>query len=361
MLDKTYAVIMAGGKGERFWPMSTSKHPKQVLSLVSDKPLLSLAVEQLKGLIPPERVLIITNADLVEVTRKTIPTLPPENVIGEPFGRDTAAACALASALVEARKPGSAFCILTADHIISDIKLFQATLKQAFEIALSDNILVTIGIQPTFPSTGYGYIETSDPIDSKGDIDFLKTTRFVEKPDIETASDYIAKGNFYWNSGMFIWSVESFHKALANHTPQLMHMAKKMIPVANTPAFESQLKSEYEKLERISIDYAIMEKADNIVMAKGIFPWDDVGSWPALENHFDKDALGNVLVGSSEVIDSHKNVVFSKERLTALIGVRDLVVVQAENATLVCHKDRAQDVKKMVKLLEEKGTYNEAL
>jgi mannose-1-phosphate guanylyltransferase len=239
--------------------------------------------------------------------------------------------------------------------------LFQTTLEQGFDIALSDNILVTIGIQPTFPSTGYGYIETSEPIDSKGNIDFLHTTRFVEKPDLETATRYLKAGNFYWNSGMFIWSVESFHKALAKYTPQLMDMATTMMPVAGTPEFDRKLKSEYEKLEKISVDYAIMEKADNIVMAKGVFQWDDVGSWPALENHFEKDPSGNVLVGTGEVIDSHKNVVFSKERLTALIGVKNLVVVQADNTTLVCHKDRAQDVKKMVKLLEEKGTYDELL
>lgn len=361
MMHKAYAVIMAGGKGERFWPLSTSRRPKQVLSLVGGKTLLAMAVERLTGLIPASRVMVITSADLVDATREAAPELPQENVIGEPFGRDTAPVCALASALVQAKDPGGVLSILTADHIIKDVDLFHATLRESFEIALSGNVLITIGIKPTFPSTGFGYIEAAEPIEHEGEIEFLKAKRFVEKPDLKTAERYVEAGNFCWNSGMFVWSVESFQKALAGHQPQLLDMANHMVSVVGTPEFDSRLEEEYGKLEKISVDYSIMEKADNIVMARGIFDWNDVGSWPALENHFDKDPSNNVLIGTCETMDSEGNVVVSDERLTALIGVSDLVVVQAEDATLVCSKDRAQDVKKMVQLLAEKGKYGNVL
>ena len=183
MLDKAYAVIMAGGRGERFWPLSTLKRPKQVLRLVGDKTLMETAVERLDGLIPPERVMVITSADLVEATCGAAPGLPRENVIGEPFGRDTAAVCALGSALVKARDPEAAFCILTADHIIKDAGLFQTTLREGFEMAMGQDVLVTIGIKPDSPSTGYGYIEAGDAIEHEGHVDFFEAKRFVEKPD----------------------------------------------------------------------------------------------------------------------------------------------------------------------------------
>ena len=352
---------MAGGKGERFWPLSTSRRPKQVLSLFGGKSLMAMAVERLKGLIPPERIIVITGTDLVGATCEAAPELPRKNVIGEPFGRDTAAVCALASAIVKARNPGGAFCIITADHIITDINLFLTTLQEGFDIAMAENVLITIGIKPTFPSTGFGYIEAAEAFDHKGNIKFLKAKRFVEKPDLKTAKKYLERGNFCWNSGMFIWSVESFQKALADHCPHLFDMANHMTSVVGTPEFDIRLAEEYKKLEKISVDYAIMEKADNIVMAKGTFGWDDVGSWTALENHFDRNSTNNVVIGACEAIDSRANVVVSEDRLTTLIGVSDLVVVQSEKATLVCAKDRAQDVKKMVKLLNEKGKYQDIL
>jgi len=183
----------------------------------------------------------------------------------------------------------------------------------------------------------------------------------VEKPDRTRAEEYLRAGNFYWNSGMFIWSVKTFQKALARHRPELLHMADRILPVVGTPEFDRRLGKEYADLENISVDYAIMEKADNIVMAKGLFRWSDVGCWPALEDHFDRDSSDNVVIGTCESMDSEGNVIVSEDRLTALIGVRDLVVVQAENATLVCAKNRAQDVKEMVKLLTDKGKYGDVL
>lgn len=360
-MDNMYAVIMAGGKGERFWPLSTSKRPKQVLSLIAGKPMLSLAIDRLKGFIPPKRILVITSASLVDVIRDATPELPPENIIGEPFGRDTAAACALGSAIVKSRSENAAFCILTADHVIKNIDLFQQTLREGFELAFSRDVLVTIGIQPAFPSTGFGYIEAGETIENNGDIQFKKAVRFVEKPDSETAASYLKAGNYFWNSGMFIWSVEAFQKAIELYQPDLTAMASVMEKAVQTDEFSSILKDEYEKLGKISVDYAIMEKADNIVSAVGKFGWFDVGSWPALADHFDLDDSDNVLIGDCRIIDSEANIVYSEGRLTAMIGVQDLVVVQAENATLICPRNRAQEVKAMVKLLEDGGEHDHLL
>ncbi len=361
MLDNAFAVIMAGGRGERFWPLSTSKRPKQVLSLIGGKPLIQIAVEHVEGVIPPERVIVITSGDLVGVTAEAAPRLPPENIVGEPFGRDTAAACALASAIVEARCPGGVFCILTADHIMGDLDIFRQTIAGGLTLAADRDILMTIGINPTFPSTGYGYIETSDVIDTDGEVEFRRALRFVEKPERERAEEYLATGRYFWNSGMFMWSVAAFQKALAKFAPELLAMAKRMQPLDRTDGFDAALEEEYGKLDKISVDYAVMEKSDNIVMARGTFRWSDVGAWPALEEHFPPDDDSNVLVGHCESLDSTGNIVVSDERLTALIGVHDVVVVQARDATLICTRESAQDVKRMVGHLKERGKYEELL
>ncbi len=356
-----YAVIMAGGRGERFWPLSTSKHPKQLLALVGDKPLIAQAVERLDGLIPPENVFVVTNADLVEATQKAAPMLPPENIVGEPIGRDTAAAVACGGALVAAKDPQGVFAVLTADQVMGDLDVFRATLKGGMDLAGQNEILVTIGIQPAFPSTGFGYIESGDDFQQAEGVQFKKAVRFVEKPDAETAQGYIDSGKFFWNSGMFIWSVPTLGKSFAAHCPEMKTLMDELTEYAARGEIFQGLEKTYPTLGKISIDYALMEKADNIVMACGTFAWDDVGSWPALESHFPKDEGGNTLIGACEQMDSKSNIIYSKDRLTAVIGAENLVVVQAEGVTLVCPKDRAQDIKKMVAMLKEKGSFEELL
>lgn len=356
-----YAVILAGGKGERFWPLSTARRPKQLLSLVGGKPLIVRAVDRLEGVIPPERVYVITNADTVAATREVAPELPPENIIGEPIGRDTAAAIALGAALVKARDPGGAFCVLTADHIMGDLDVFRSTIREGLSLASREDLLITIGIRPAFASTGYGYIESGESLAENEGVVFLRARRFVEKPDRKTAEEYISSGRFFWNSGMFIWSVRAFASALRKHRPVLADLIERLAPVAGTPGFEQAMGEAYERLEKISIDYALMEKADNIAMARGEFAWDDVGSWTALENHLPRDAAGNVAVGSVEELDASGNIVVSDGRLTALVGVKDMIVVHAAGATLVCRKDKAQSVKKIVEKLRASGRYDEVL
>ncbi|MEM7397149.1 MAG: sugar phosphate nucleotidyltransferase, partial [Verrucomicrobiota bacterium] len=338
-----------------------SKTPKQLLSLVGDKPLIAQAVDRLAGFIPPERVLIITNADLVEGTCACVPEVPAENVIGEPVGRDTAAAVALACGLVKKRDPGTAFCILTADHIIGQNDLFQQTLREALELAVEQDVLITMGIDPTFPSTGYGYIETGEAVEQPGEIPVFRAERFVEKPDRATAEEYIASGTFFWNSGMFIWSVRSIEKAFKAFQPELYAKVDALQPHIGEASFEEALAEAYADLTRISVDYAIMEPSQNILMAKGMYPWDDVGSWTALKNHFDETDDGNVVIGHAQTVDASNNVVVSKDHLVALIGVDDLVVVHAEGATLVCTKEREQDVKKMVQQLRSIEDYQDLL
>jgi len=356
-----YAVIMAGGKGERFWPVSTSKHPKQLLALVGDKPLIAQAVDRLDGLIPPENIFVVTNADLVEATQEAAPMLPAENIVGEPIGRDTAAAVACGGALVAAKDPEGVFAVLTADQVMGDLDVFKATLRGSMDFAEQNEILVTIGIQPVFPSTGFGYIESGEAFGTAEGVEFKKTVRFVEKPDAETAQGYLDTGKFFWNSGMFIWSVPTLGKAFAAHCPEMNDLMGELTEYAARGEMFQGLEKTYSTLGKISIDYALMEKADNIVMACGTFMWDDVGSWPALEAHFPQDESGNTLIGDCEQIDSKNNIIYSKDRLTAVIGAENLVVVQAEGVTLVCPKEKAQNIKKMVSKLLEKGSYQNVL
>jgi len=356
-----YAVILAGGRGERFWPLSTAKRPKQLLSLVGEKALLAQAVDRLEGLIPHERVLVVTNQDLVEATRQSAPYLPPDNIVGEPIGRDTAPAVALSAALVKSRDPQGVFCILTADHIIGNLDVYRATLRDSLNIASREDVLITIGIQPTEPATGYGYISLGDEYKADGKTSYRRARRFVEKPDSATAEKYVASGEYAWNSGMFIWSVKSIESALLKYRPAIGAIIDVISEGSKKGVLNQTLASMFGTVEKISIDYAVMEKADNILVAKGVFAWDDVGSWTALENHFPKDDHNNTLIGRCETIDANGNIVFSKDRLTTLIGMSDTIVVQSEGVTLICPRDRAQDIKQMVVKLRAAGSFDEVL
>lgn len=361
MSGRFFAVILAGGKGERFWPLSTHAKPKQMHSLVGGKPLIVEAVARLKGLVPPDRTYVITSDALVPAVRRMLPGLPGRNVVGEPCGRDTAAAVALGAALVSARDPAGVFCVVTADHVIGDLPVFRRTLRACLETAARQDVLITIGIKPSRAHTGFGYIETAGPAAARQGVRFFRVRRFTEKPDLRTAERYASSGKHYWNSGMFVWSAASVEMALARHRPALAALLRRLRTAARKPRFASALKREYRDLEKISIDYALMEKADNILMARGVFAWDDVGAWTALANHLPRDARGNVCVGSCEAMDSSANIVVSGERLTALIGVRNLVVIQAPRATLVCPRDRAQDVRRIVRKLQADGRHRGVL
>lgn len=360
--DKTYAVIMAGGRGERFWPLSTQRRPKQLLALFEGKPLITRAVERIQALIPKERIFVITNRDIVDATAEALPDFPANNIIGEPCGRDTAAAVALGTAIVRDHDPQGVFCVLTADHIIKNDDVFRRTLDEGMMRAAPSDAVITIGIPPTCPSTGFGYIEVGEEQKDARSIRMFAVKRFVEKPDLKTAETYLATGRFYWNSGMFIWSVQTIYEAFQTHRPVLAAMIDKLSGTFGTDRFAPLMAELYSPLEKISIDYAIMEKVRHIVMARCEFTWADVGSWPALKDHFPADANGNILIGNVEIRDAADCIAVSGgSQLTALLGVKDLVVVQAPGVTLVCHRDKAQDIKGLLQNIKNHGGYEHVL
>jgi len=346
-LNHAYAVIMAGGRGERFWPLSTAARPKQFLTLFGGKALLTQAVDRLSGLIPPERILIITSRDLVPATREAAWNLPVENIVGEPMGRDTAAACALACALVTQRDPQGVVCILTADQLMADEATFRQILADSVEVAMTRDAIVTIGIQPTYPATGFGYIEAAEQLQTGTVTRFQRARRFVEKPNAEVAAHYLAGRCHYWNAGMFIWRVAVMRQAIQQHAPHLLDLC---VRAEATPSagLDALLDAIYPALPKISVDFAIMEHVKDIVVARGSFGWDDVGTWAAVGNHIAADAAQNVVVGTCEAVDATNNVVISEGRLTALLGVKNVVVVHAGEVTMVCDRDRVQDLKKLV-------------
>ena len=372
---KRYAVILAGGRGERFWPMSRRAKPKPFVSLFGGKPLLRHAVERLEGVVPADHIFIVTMDGLAAQCRRTVPEIPPKNIIDEPMGRDTAAACALGTELAAYRagKHAASVAILTADHLITDVKAFQTTLRNAFTLAENEPVLVTMGIEPTSPATGYGYIElkcavtSSSPSKNSPPAEgcptggvvsstvFRPVKRFVEKPDAATAQTYLDSGRFLWNSGMFVWGTETFRTALALHRPELAAAMNRIAETLGTRKFPARLRHEYENLERISIDYAIMEKAKNLVVARGAFGWDDVGTWIAVERHFTPDAHGNVILGNAAALDTQRSLIASDVRhLVAVFGLDDLIVVHTRDATLVCPKSHADRLKSLLATLPTK-------
>lgn len=348
-----YAAILAGGRGERFWPVGRASRPKQFVDLFGGRPLIALAVERLRGLVPPERVLVVTSRDLVPATRAALPSLPPAQILGEPEGRDTAAACALATAWVAAEAGEDAtLCILTADHLIADAAAFRRTLRAAADVVAERPVMGLVGIKPTHPATGYGYVELGAPISGAGiPKGFRKVRRFVEKPNLGTAATYVRSGRFVWNSGMFVWRAETFRAALAAFRPALLAAFDRVAPKFGTPALGAALAREYAKLEKISVDYAVMEKAPNLVAVRGDFGWDDVGTWASAGAHFASDADGNAVHGLARTMAAHGNAIVNADKghLVAVMGADDLVVVHTRDATLVCPKSSADGLKALVR------------
>lgn len=351
MASSRYIVIMAGGRGERFWPQSRSKAPKQLLPIVGDESLLAQTVRRVEGVVPLENVFVLTNAEYAGAARQACPMLPAANVVAEPVGRDTAAAVGLGALLVGLRDESASLAVLPSDHVIHDAAAFRKVLSGAFEAAEAGEYLVTIGIAPEFPATGYGYIQRGETCMKLGCLPVYGVKRFVEKPNLETAKQYVASGEFFWNAGMFIWSVKSIHNALRSLVPDIAVILDSIAAEVRSGApLEDVLAQRYGSLRKISIDYAVMEKAGNVLTIPGIFDWDDVGSWPSLFRHLPTDSHGNVLKGDAVVLDGSGNlVVGSNGHLVSVLGLSNCIVVHTPDATLVCPRDRAQDIKSLVK------------
>lgn len=350
-MSKPFVVIIAGGKGERFWPQSRAALPKHLLPVVGTKPLLTQTLNRVKGLVPAANTFVITSAVQAAAVRKVCRGLVPAgNIVAEPVGRDTAAAVGLAAALVARRDPQGVFAVLPADHVIHDTRAYRADLKAAFAAAASDAVMVTIGITPTEPATGFGYIQRGAPWKTIGRHTVHAVKRFVEKPKARVAEDYLASGDYAWNAGMFVWSVPVVESAFAQHAPELAAGLQKIRrALARKQPLAAVLKKIYPTLPRISVDYALLEKSKNVVMLSSTFDWDDVGAWPAVVRHFPADAAGNVLRGRTIVEQGRGNVVVSEGRhLVALLGADDLIVVHTPDATLICPKAKAQDIKALV-------------
>lgn len=357
-----YVIIMAGGRGERFWPVSREATPKQLITLIGGRSFLQQAVDRVLPLVPIENILIITNAVQAPTVRKQLPGLPKENVIAEPVGRDTCAAVALGAAVVGARSTTAVMAVLPADHVIPEEKKFRQVLADAFDVASRGQVIVTIGIHPSTPETGYGYIRSGNklpaPAGAKpGKTAFFKAERFVEKPDLATAERYLAEGNHRWNAGMFVWSFVTISNALEKHQPEMDAACHRWFAAAakSPAALAKVLAKEYPGIRKISIDFALMEKAQNVVVADGAFSWDDLGAWPALARHVKQDAEGNAAVADFVHVDSARNIVYdarTKGRTPiTLVGMKDSIIVLTDDSTLVAAKGEAQKIKELVKKL----------
>ena len=363
ILDHTYAVIMAGGSGTRLWPLSRRNKPKQMLPLLEEhRTLFQTTVERLNGLLPPERIYVVTVTEQAEGLRLQSPEIPVENFIIEPAPRGTASAIGLAAAVLQKRDPQAIMVSLHSDHYIRNQDMFRLLVRVAVDVANAD-YLVTLGITPTYPATIYGYIQRSNPLPEKFGYPVYEVLRFIEKPDEKRAREMISTGDYFWNSGMFFWKVDSILAEFKRLMPNLDSVLTQIVAVWETPERDAVLNHLWPALENETIDYGIMEHARKVaVLPAGALEWSDVGSWDALFDVLLPDKEGNIVFGGNHLAeDTHNSLVYGNhgERLIVTIGVDDLIVVDTGDVLLVCHKDQAQKVRNIVNGLRnsEKENY----
>jgi len=343
---------MAGGVGERFWPLSRRQRPKQLLDLTGRGSMIELTLNRVSAFSTPEETFILTNVEQADAILEEIgDVVPGDNVIGEPVGRNTAPSIGLAASLIKSRVGDKPFIVLPADHVVEDLDRFNATVKAAEDYAAANDALVTFGITPTRPETGYGYIKAGKAV---GDGEALfEVHSFHEKPTAEKAGEYLAEGGFYWNSGMFVWRPSAILRAIERFVPDLATVLERIESAAGTESLVSVLKSTYGDAPSVSIDYGVMEKADNVVVASGDFYWNDVGNWESVREVYKEDDDGNVVVGDHILIDTKNSTIFSSDTLVGVVGLDDVVVVKSNDAILVCKRDRVHQVRDVVQRLKE--------
>jgi mannose-1-phosphate guanylyltransferase len=344
-----YAIIMAGGIGARFWPRSKKKSPKQLLKIIGENTMIQETFTRLNGLVPKENILIVTNESQRPGIAEQLPEIPAENILVEPFGRNTAACIGLASVIIQKRSPDAVTFVMPADHIIRDNESFMNTLKIAAQFSYQNQALVTIGIQPTKPETGYGYIQIDE---DSGKNNVFKVLTFAEKPNYDTAVNFIKSGDFLWNSGMFIWTVDSILNEIKQLMPDLYEGLIQIRDNLSNPDFPNILSEIYGHLKSISIDYGIMEKSNKVFLVKGKFSWSDVGSWEAVYELSNKDEDGNVKVGSVYTDMALDSYIYSPDKFAAVIGLDNIIVINHKDALLICKRDKAQDVKNVIDFLK---------
>jgi len=346
----TTALIMAGGRGERFWPKSRKNLPKQFLSLTDDgKTMIQLTVERISPMVKLEDIYIAINKEYKNLVLEQLPGLPEENILCEPVGRNTAPCIGLGAIHIEKKKKDALMFVLPSDHLIKFNKMFLQTLQDACDVAEKNNNLVTIGITPDYPETGYGYIKF-DSRATEGRA--YKVDRFVEKPSLEVAKEYLTTEEYLWNSGMFIWKVSSILKNMKKFMPNTYDSLKKIQGAIGTESEDGVLEKEFTALPSMSIDYGIMEKADDIYILPGTFGWDDVGSWLAVERIKKTNEFGNVVNGNIITVNTKNCVIQGDKKLIATVGLDGMIIVDTDDATLICSKDHAGEIKKVIENLK---------
>ena len=351
-----YIVLMAGGTGTRFWPRSRKSYPKQLLNIIGSRSMLQLTFDRIKNMTSADRILIITNEEQKSIIEKQLPEIPAINIISEPMGRNTAPCIGLAATIIKKiQYINEVMVVLPADHLIGDAASFIKTIKSGVEYIESNKCLLTIGVTPSYPETGYGYIQTGDQISNLQGVDIYKVKTFAEKPNKETAERFLKSGDFFWNSGMFIWKVDQILNEIDEYIPEL---SEDLLQIENSygkPEYNKTLKDVYSRTKAISIDYGVMENAKDVCVIKADFQWNDLGSWEAVYNISPKDKNGNVVDSKQSVlINAQNNYLYSSKKLIAAMDVENLVVVEMDDAILICKKDKSQDVKSIVDYIERK-------
>ena len=356
-MPKVCAVIMAGGVGTRFWPRSREKSPKQFLEIVGKGTMIQNTVSRLEQFVDIRDTFVVTNRVQKSLVTKQLPALPDQNIIVEPVGRNTAPCIGLAALHVRAIDPDAVMVVLPADHIIQDALEFQRVITVAVETAYESSSLITIGIRPTHPETGYGYIQMfnevgdHNPYFSRG---VLKVKTFAEKPNLQTAERFLASGDFLWNSGMFVWRVDAILDQIQKCLPDLYTELQKVEAVVGTGQYQPTVEKVYGIIRGISIDYGVMEKADAVYVIPGEFGWNDIGSWSEVHRASGKDERGNSITGKVIQKDTTNSLIYSPDKLVATIGVDDLIIINTDDALLICRKGRSQDVKEISDYLRRK-------
>jgi mannose-1-phosphate guanylyltransferase len=356
-----YPVILAGGRGTRFWPLSRKKRAKQLLALDGKQTMIQQTVARLTPLAPPKKVWIITNDDLRPAILKQLPKLPKMQVLAEPVGRNTAPAIGLAAFLLLDEDPDAVIGLFPSDHVIADEKRYRETLERGIEFAAAGANIVVLGVRPTRAETGYGYIEAGSLYQG----DALRVRRFTEKPNADTAAEFVAAGNYFWNSGMFLWSARTLADALCEHLPKTAPILEEIASKFGTSRFAATLRKLYPKCENLSVDYAVLEprsakgeQDSNIFCLPADFGWNDLGSWTALHEHHTAKSTqpeGNLIdAAGTFVLNAHGNYVHAPGKFVAAVGVSDVVVVETTDALLITTRQHAQDVGKIVKYLDER-------
>jgi mannose-1-phosphate guanylyltransferase len=351
-MEHYYAMIMAGGGGTRLWPMSRQDTPKQLLPLVEDDSMFKVSVKRLAPLFPPENIYVVTGRRYFDTLHSDVPEIPEENFIIEPYGRNTAPAAALGLTVILKRDPEATIAIMTSDHHITRKEDFRNVLSAAYDLA-QEGYIVTLGIAPAFPATGFGYIQRGELLSKINGFDCYKSLGFTEKPDLEKAKEFLASGEFSWNSGMFIWKAQQAMDEYQRLQPEMYEQLQEIAKTVDTPDFEEKLASVWDNMRSIPIDIAIMEQAKNITVIPVDIGWNDIGSWAALFEVLKLDKFGNHFKGKSpnKVALDTKNTLVYSDKLTVTIGIEDVIVVETPDALLICHKDRTEDVKEVVNLL----------